>query len=94
MPQWLLNLNISWDFDDLGKVMRTRGRITVDVPSAGDRRTAEICLTLITSKPRLTSPSELSFAGVVNGRCRITAFRSSLPYLLFSLLPIHIFYSI
>jgi hypothetical protein len=52
--QRLLSLNISWDFDDLGKVMRKRGRITVDVPSAGDRRIADICLTLIMSKPKST----------------------------------------
>jgi hypothetical protein len=56
----------------LCKVMRNRGRFTVDVPSAGDRRVADICLTLITSKPRSTNPSEMSSAGVVNGRFRIT----------------------
>jgi hypothetical protein len=47
-------------------VMRKRGRITVDVHSAGDRLAADICLTLITSNPRSTSPSEMSSARVVN----------------------------
>jgi hypothetical protein len=31
-------------------------------PSEGDRRVAVICLTLITSIPRLTSPSDVSSA--------------------------------
>jgi hypothetical protein len=47
---------ISCDLDILGKVMRKRERFTVDVPSAGDRRVADICLTLLTSAPRSTSP--------------------------------------
>jgi hypothetical protein len=54
--------------------MRKRGKFTVDVPSAGDRRVADICLALIMSKPRSTNPSDISFAKVLNGRCRITAF--------------------
>jgi hypothetical protein len=32
----LISLNISWDFDILGKVIRKRGMVTVVVPSAGD----------------------------------------------------------
>jgi hypothetical protein len=36
----------------------------VDVPSGGVRRVVVICLTLMTSKPRLTNPSEISSAGV------------------------------
>jgi hypothetical protein len=47
---------------------------TVDVPSAGDQRMVDICLTVITSKPSSTNLCEVSSAGVVNGRCRITAF--------------------
>jgi hypothetical protein len=63
-------LNISWDFDVLGKVIRKRGRFTVYVPPASDLRVAEICLTLITPKPRSTNLSEMSSGGVVNGKCR------------------------
>jgi hypothetical protein len=44
------------------------------VPSAGDQRVVGICLTLITSKPRFTNPSEMSSARVETGRCCITAF--------------------
>jgi hypothetical protein len=57
--------------------MRKRGRFTVDVPSAGDQQVADICLVLITSKPRSTSPSEIPSARVVNGRCHTTAFIAS-----------------
>jgi hypothetical protein len=42
--------------------------------SGGERRVAVICLTLTTSKPRLTRPSEISSAGVVCGRWLISAF--------------------
>jgi hypothetical protein len=42
--------------------------------SGGERPVALICLTLKTSKPRLTSPSEISFAGALCGRWRITPF--------------------
>jgi hypothetical protein len=51
-----------------------RGMFAVVVPSAGDRRMIDICLTLITSKPRFTNPSEKSSAGVEIGRSYITAF--------------------
>jgi hypothetical protein len=37
----------------------------------------DMCLTLITSKPWFTSPSEMSSAGVDNGRYRIVAFVGS-----------------
>jgi hypothetical protein len=47
--------------------------IVID-PSAGNQRVADICLTLITSKPRFTNPSQMSSVRVVNGRCHITAF--------------------
>jgi hypothetical protein len=70
--QRLVSLNISWDFDVLGKVIRKRGMFIMSVPSAGDRRVVDICLTLITSKPRFANPTGISSAGVVNGRCRIT----------------------
>jgi hypothetical protein len=53
---------------------RVRGMLTVVGPSAGNQQVADICLMLITSKPRFTNPSEMSSVGVVNGRCRITAF--------------------
>jgi hypothetical protein len=72
--QRLVSLNISWDFDILGKVRRKRGKFTVDDPSADDRRTDDICLTLITPKPMPTNQSQMSPAGVVNRRCRITVF--------------------
>jgi hypothetical protein len=72
--QSLVGLNIISDLDVPGKVMRKRGRFGVDVPPSGDRRVADICLTLITSKPVSINPSEISSAGVVNGKCRITAF--------------------
>jgi hypothetical protein len=58
--QRLVGLNIFWDLDVLGKVMRKRGRFGVDVPPSGDRRVAGICSTPITSKPRPTNPSEMS----------------------------------
>jgi hypothetical protein len=66
-------LNISWDFVVIGKVIRNKGRLTWDVPSAEDLLVDDICLTLIKSNPRPTKPSEMSSAGVLNGRCRITA---------------------
>jgi hypothetical protein len=61
--QRLISLNISWDFDVLCKVIRKRGMYTVAVPSAGDRRLVDFCLTLITSKARFTNQSEMYPAG-------------------------------
>jgi hypothetical protein len=72
--QRLVSLNTSWDCDVLGKVIRKMGMFTVVVPSAGDQWVADICFTLTASKPRFINPSEMSSAGVVNGRCHITAF--------------------
>jgi hypothetical protein len=73
MWQRLCSQKISWDFAVLGKVIRKRGRFMfVDMPE-GDRRVAVICVTLITSNPRLTSPSDKTSAGVMCGRWRITA---------------------
>jgi hypothetical protein len=46
--------------------MIKREMFTVDVPSAGNRRMADVCLTLTTSKLRSTNPSEISSAGVVS----------------------------
>jgi hypothetical protein len=65
MWQRLGRQKISWDFADLGKVTRKSGReVTLD-SSGGDRRVVVICLTLTTSKPRLTSPSEIFLVGVL-----------------------------
>jgi hypothetical protein len=74
MWQGLGRWNISCDFAVLGKVMRNRRRFLVVVfPSADDRRVVVICLRLGTSKSRFISPSQMSPAGVLGGRCRITA---------------------
>jgi hypothetical protein len=62
------SLKISWDFAVLGRVIRNKARFLVAVPSEGDRRNVVICLTLITSNPRVTSPSEISCAGVLEER--------------------------
>jgi hypothetical protein len=64
----------SWDFAVLGKVVRNRGMFMVVDPSGGEKRVAVICLTLIMSNHRLTSPSDMSSAGVLRGRWGITAF--------------------
>jgi hypothetical protein len=64
----------SWDFDGLGKVLRKKGTFAVVVVSANDQRVVDICLTLITSKPRFINPSEMSSAGAETGSCCITAF--------------------
>jgi hypothetical protein len=68
MWQRLGSLKISCNFAVLGKVIRNKGRLLVVVPSEDDLRVDVICLTLITSKPRFTSPSEISSAGVLGGR--------------------------
>jgi hypothetical protein len=72
--QRLISLNISWDFAGLGEGIGKRGMLTVVVLFACDRRVIDIFLSLITSKPRFTNPTEMSSAGVENGRCRITAY--------------------
>jgi hypothetical protein len=66
-------LIISLYFDVLGKVITKRGMFPAVVPSRGDRRVADVCLTLIRSKPWFTRPSEMSSTGVETGICRITA---------------------
>jgi hypothetical protein len=68
MWQRLCSREISWDFAVLGKVIRKRGRFMFVDPSEGDRKVALICLTLITSNPRLTSPSDMYSAGVLCGK--------------------------
>jgi hypothetical protein len=47
-----ISLNISWDLDILGKVIRKRGMFTVVFPPAGDGQVVDICFMLITSKSR------------------------------------------
>jgi hypothetical protein len=74
MWQRLGTWKISWNFAVLGKVIRKSGWFRVYDPSEGDRRVVVICLTLITSNPRLTSSSDMSSVGVLCGRWRITAF--------------------
>jgi hypothetical protein len=71
--QRLVSLNISWDFDVLGKVIGKRGMFAVVVSSAGDRRVVDMFLTLITSKPRFINQSEMTSAGAETGRCLVTA---------------------
>jgi hypothetical protein len=56
--------------------MRKKGRFTGDIPASGNRWMADICVTLITSKPWSTNPSEMSFAGVEAERCRMTHYFS------------------
>jgi hypothetical protein len=51
----------SWDFAVLGKVLRNKGRLTICDPSGGVRPTVVISLTLMTSKPRLIRPPEISW---------------------------------
>jgi hypothetical protein len=72
--QRLVSFNISWDSDVLGKVIRKRGMFTIVVPSVDDQRVVDICLMLITSKPRFTNPPEISSTGIETGRCHITDF--------------------
>jgi hypothetical protein len=64
---------ISCDLAVLGKVIRKRGRFLGRDLSDGDFWVLVICLTLIMSKPRSVSPSEMSWAGVFKGRWQITA---------------------
>jgi hypothetical protein len=74
MWQRLCSRKLFWDFVVLGKVIKNMERFMDVDPSEGDRRVAVICLTLITSNPRLTSPSDIYYAGLLCGRWRITAF--------------------
>jgi hypothetical protein len=64
----------SWDLDILGEVIMRRGMFTLVVPTAGDQRVVDICLTPIISRPAFTNPSEMSSEGAENGRCRITGY--------------------
>jgi hypothetical protein len=75
MAKWqrLGRRKISCDFSVLGRVIRKRGRFA-DLGSSGDdRRVVVICLTLMTSKLSFASPSDISTAGVLRGRWRMTA---------------------
>lgn len=56
--------------------MSNDGRLTVVVLAACDRPVAVMCLNLMTSKPKLTSPSGLFSSGVLYeyGRWRSTAY--------------------
>jgi hypothetical protein len=68
MWQRAVRRKISCDLAVLGKVIRKRGRFLGRDLSDGDLRVLVICLTLIMSKPRSISPSEMSWAGVFKGR--------------------------
>jgi hypothetical protein len=73
MWQRVDSLKISWDFWVLGMVTRNKTKI-MGFESSVDRRAEDISLTLMTSKPRSTSPSDISFAEVLPGRWRNTEF--------------------
>jgi hypothetical protein len=73
MWQRYWRLKISCDFAVLERVMRNKGRFLVAASWEGDRWEVVICLTLTTSNPRVTSPTEISCAGVLTGRSRRTA---------------------
>jgi hypothetical protein len=75
MWQRAVNQKISRDFAVLGKVMRNRGRFMFRIPSDGYRRVVDVCLTLMMSKPKSISPSEMSCAGAFIGKWHITAMR-------------------
>jgi hypothetical protein len=62
----VFQLNISRVFDILGRVMKKIVRFTVDVLFAGDWLVADICMTLITPKPRPTIRSDMSSEGMTN----------------------------
>jgi hypothetical protein len=66
-------LNILWDFDIIHEVIRMSWIFTVVVSSAGDWKVVDICLALITWKPRFITPYGMSSAGAETERCRITA---------------------
>jgi hypothetical protein len=70
MWQRLGEVKIPCDFVILGTV-KNKGKLKVVVPSADNRCLVVIGFTQITSKPKLVSPSDMSYAGVL---C-IIAFR-------------------
>jgi hypothetical protein len=74
MWQRLGSRKISWDFAVLVKIIKKRGKFMGFDPSGDDQQVAVTCLKLITSKPRLTSPSDMSSARVLCGIRRMTAF--------------------
>jgi hypothetical protein len=73
MWQRAVDLKISCGFVIRGNITRNKGRFVVWALSDVDRWVVVICLTLIISKPRSISPSEISCAGVFVGRWCITA---------------------
>jgi hypothetical protein len=68
MWQRLGSRKISWNFAVLGKVIRIRGMFMAFDPSGMTDGWLSSALTLVTSNPRLTSPSDVSSAGVICGR--------------------------
>jgi hypothetical protein len=64
-------LKIFFDFSVGGRVMRKREGCWVTHFSDVDPRLVDVCLILIMSKPKSTSPSEMSWTGVLVGRCTI-----------------------
>jgi hypothetical protein len=72
MWQRLDSLKRSWDFAVLGRVTKNRGKV-MDVEPSGDRQAVDICLMLITSKLKPTSPSAMSSTGMFMCRWLITA---------------------
>jgi hypothetical protein len=74
------SLKMSCDLAVLRRIIRNKGRFHVVVSSENDLRVVVICLKLITSNPRFSSSSEISLAGVLGGRWRITAFMGLLGF--------------
>jgi hypothetical protein len=72
MWQRLASLKISCDFSVMGSVTRKRGSLDFSGLSEGIRRVEIICLMLTTSKPSSVSTSQISSAGMTEGRCLIT----------------------
>jgi hypothetical protein len=62
------SLKISCDFTVLGRVMRNKRRFLVAASWEGDQQEIVNCLTLTTSNPRVTSPSEISCAELLTDR--------------------------
>jgi hypothetical protein len=69
----LFSLKISWEFGDLVRVTKKRGRLKEWLPLSGEGRFAVICFTLRMLKLRSCRPFEMSSAGVSPGNCLITA---------------------
>jgi hypothetical protein len=61
MWQRLVTFKNCYDFAVLTKVTKKRKVVVIGSPSKSDRREADMSLTLITSKPRSFSPSQVLF---------------------------------